>query len=338
MSSGGPLFRRAGIDPVVSFAAIIDWHDEGASIAATAEHFRRIGVEVVTVLDRRLAGRAGGPAGIQGNGHHWVIAVAKPLGDEDIDRLRLALGAASAADWVLFAEEGDRWLPASGTLHGLAGLDEAEMLDVPRYMVMLGPDGPAMADQPTPEEYASAFVWSQPFADITAHLDESPTAAWTEGRLIPGRMVRPSVLTRELGAPARPEAAVAPERRVFARDVVVAHSPYRTFEQFARSAGRTFAAMAGARSTAPDGIGTHEDWERQVHTTTSLGRLKSRQAVRSVAAVLSQPIPSFPSEDAYLAAISASEPWLSLAAGICVAEGVGEVGRSSTWPPSTARL
>ena len=92
---------------------------------------------------------------------------------------------------MLFVDADEFWLPASGSLHDLRDLADADVLTVRRYNVALGPDGPLIPPELPTSAYEDALLWARP----------------TGGCLSPGGRGRSPALDPR---PARAEGARAP--------------------------------------------------------------------------------------------------------------------------------
>ena len=97
----------------------------------------------------------------------------------------------TGADWAIFLDADEYWIPASGSLRECAALETADILSVPRFNVPLGATGPAMPNRLVPGRYDELLLLVKPIPNFHAYLKQNPESPWIEG--VPDRkpMARP---------------------------------------------------------------------------------------------------------------------------------------------------
>ena len=228
------------------FAAVVGVKDEVELIAHCIRHLRRIGVGAIRVLDsgsrdgtlERLASVAGPDLTVT---HH---------SDQDPDaaawtRTASRLARESDAEWVLFLDADEFWIPAGGSLHSIAGLDTHDVLVVDRFNVPLDAGGLLTANRKLPTEAAGLELIVRSLPGFRGQMEKNPDLPWI--RIVPAAkvMARTSRIRHVLdGFHEIVPTAGPPLRRGRAPEVLVAHVPYTTLPRFAakvRNIRRIFA-------------------------------------------------------------------------------------------------
>ena len=97
----------------------------------------------------------------------------------------------------------------------------------------LGPAGPLCPPDPGPGHYDEVLVYVDAAPDWRAHLEANPTTPWSSGVPMPKVIARRDVIEGFVDGMhdvlGRPDL-----RRTRARDTLIAHLPFTTFERFAR--------------------------------------------------------------------------------------------------------
>ncbi len=217
-----------------TFAAVLGVKDEVELVAGCIAHLRAIGVDTIRVID---SGSTDGTVElIQGPLAGPDLALVHHS-DQDPDsdawsRTASALGRESGADWVLFLDADEFWIPAGGTLQSICGLAELDVLTVDRFNVPLDALGLRTPDRGLPSgPDLELIVDSLP--DFRTRMEQDPRLPWI--RIVPD----PKVMARAgrighvmdgfhdiLPSPG------PPLRRACADDVLVAHVPFSTLPRF----------------------------------------------------------------------------------------------------------
>jgi dTDP-4-amino-4,6-dideoxygalactose transaminase/aminoglycoside phosphotransferase len=314
------------------FAAFLGTKDEVDILPRTIENLRRIGVSSIIVFDRGSTdGTLDYLAAAEREGDIWVINRDLPDRDRPGRGIGSELAKSADADWIVFLDSDELWLPRSGSLQDLEDLDAADILSVRRYNVVLGPDGPLLPTGLTVPEYDHVVLHAEPIPDPQAHLGRHPEAPWIRGSLEPKVMVRPGAIA--IMQPGQHDLDTAPGRwrRAIASDLIIAHVPFRSWELFERRAENVRRAIAADPGLFSSGMGwqwvrwaralddgrAREEYERQVLDDQELARLRVSGVVRSAAEVLSRSMPVHASADEYLASVQRAEPWVTAAVRVC---------------------
>jgi hypothetical protein len=145
-------------------------------------------------------------------------------------------------EWILFVDSDDFWIPASGRIQNTAGLDDADLLDVPLFQMppIRERDGSIRAVDVVDD--GSLMVASPILMDaeyLTRHPDSAIIRAGGSKVL-----VRPEFVG-EVGRGAHDIAARAAEpRRSTPDDLVIAHAPFTSMQRFRTKVERIRARLA----------------------------------------------------------------------------------------------
>ncbi len=324
---------------MTKFGAILGTRDEIDILPAAIEHLRRIGVEMIWVLD---GGSTDGTleylaqAESESPGDLWLWHSDPSVAYSHWYRLALDLACAQGVDWLLITDCDEFLLPRSGSLHSLPDLAEADMITVLRYNVILGAQGAAMPDLLVPEAYDEVLVHAQPFRRAREHFGEDQEARWIEAAQEPKVLLRPAVFESLIAGhhnvvSTRPE----PWRRVIARDAIVAHAPLRSLDRFRAKVSNIRESLADypdffdqdrgwhwSRWGDADDDGIRAEFSRQCTSEKRLASERESGAVRSVREVLDTAIPAYRSQLAYDEAVHRYQPWVMAAANVCRIEGI----------------
>jgi glycosyltransferase involved in cell wall biosynthesis len=207
--------------------------DEVELIAPAIEHLERIGVDHLLVCDM---GSTDGTWEVleQHRGEDVeLLQLSNSDNGEEWDRANLALVRDAPADWVLFLDADELWLPPGGSLRECADLAENDVVVVDRHNVPLGGEGPLCPPNPGPDKYDEVFVYIDAPPDWRAHLEGNPTAPWISGVPLPKIIARRDVI--EGFAAGMHDVRGRPDlRRSKACDTLIAHLPFTTLERFER--------------------------------------------------------------------------------------------------------
>ena len=320
------------------FAAILGTMDELDILPTAIEHLRRIGVSLIMVLDYGSTdGTLEYLVEAEAAGDIWLWHPSREDPTEVWGFIRAELARVSGADWVLFLDSDEFWLPASGSLHDLPELDDADVLSVMRYNVVLGSDGPQLPSRLGPSGYRDTLIYAQPIRDFATYMEKHPATPWIQGQLEPKLMARPqAIAATHAGDHSLDVRSGTRWRHAVASRVLIAHVPFRTLERFERRSSNVRDAISLVPDRYTDGIGwqwvryarmadagqTREEFERQILSDNELQALRVANVVRSVSDVFEQLIPVLTTEQEYLDMVLRAQPWLSLAGLACRLEGI----------------
>ncbi|WP_428311670.1 glycosyltransferase family 2 protein [Hydrocarboniphaga sp.] len=220
-------------------AALVGVKDEVELIDRCIAHLRRIGVGQIVVFDanstdgtiERLQQHAQAGA-LQ----YFVIDDRQPDAMQQVNQISRQLLGASDAEWVMFQDADEFWLPASGDLRdGLAG-HRADVLSVRRFNVPVTDAGVLLPDSLEPARYRELQLFAKPVRDLRKRLqDQEDNMAWIRdvprGKVIARRRVIGGVALggHDVIVPPQIEAS-----RACPLDVLIAHLPFTTATRFAR--------------------------------------------------------------------------------------------------------
>jgi hypothetical protein len=227
----------------MKIAACLGVKDEVELIAPMLAHLASIGVEHVVARDARST-----------DGSAELLAEAERAGgldlvsydDQDPDpdayvrRVQLCMDRARAAgaDWMLFCDADEFWLPATGRLQDCRAFQQVDILNVPRWNVALFDDGVSMDLPPRVADYDRIFLHQGTGETGEARKDRllaDPTAAWIATQPEPKVAIR---LDRGIQVTPGEHRAVPPEGvRLKGRrppDLLIAHLPFSTVTRFER--------------------------------------------------------------------------------------------------------
>jgi aminoglycoside phosphotransferase (APT) family kinase protein len=318
--------------PDVSVAAILGTMDDLDILPLAIDHLRAIGIRAIIALDfGSMDGSLDYLYEAEAEGDLWVIRAERSGG------MRKHLARALDADRVIFLDADEFWLPATGWLPDLADVRECDVLTVMRFNVVTGADGPMMPKRLGTASYDDVLLHAQTIPALYRHMQEHPDAAWVEGQLEPKVLARPEAITRL--HPGAHDVHVVPGhdwRRGIASQVLIAHLPFRSHEQFERKAVNVTAAIERKPEWFTHSQGwqwvrwaelhragrLREEYERQVVRPEQLHEMRSSGRVRSVADMFERPIPAYSSEQDYERATRRSQPWIIAGGVACRREGI----------------
>ena len=290
--------------PRARVAAHIGVLNEAAMIRPCIDNMRRIGATDFVVFDLNSTdGTRDILAGMEGDD---LRVIDFPAGGTDKLLMEMATRAIndSPADWCVLMDADEFPMPRGGDIAAILGRSKADLIELPRYNVALGPDGLRMPLPPRgPGDHARTDLLVESAAATRAQIEADPTLAWL--RVVPapklavrsGRIAR---LARGMhNARPRPGQSL---RRVRSRNIVIAHAAltdYPRFREKVASIRRTFEAYGGEMSkrfgwhwrrwVALDDAGRlREEFERSFLTAETLETLRGEGAIKSAAAWLAE--------------------------------------------------
>jgi glycosyltransferase involved in cell wall biosynthesis len=278
------------------FAAILGVKDERELLPHCMAQLARIGVDRVFAID----------CGSSDGSVEWLEAHAgdrlqfvrhddrDPDAADQWERLNLRLARDSGADWVLFLDADEFWIPAGGFLRDCASLADHDVLQVHRFNVPLGPRGACLGagDPPGPADALSLIV--APVPQFRARLASHAGLPWIRGEPVPQVMARPErIAGLAVGGHDIAGADGGPLRRATPADLLIAHLPFTSAARFERkleNIRRIFAvhdAFYGPDLAwhwrrwleLPDPRAVHEEFARQRFDEATLAALRAERIV-----------------------------------------------------------
>jgi glycosyltransferase involved in cell wall biosynthesis len=284
----------------VKIAAILSLKDEAELLEACIGNLRRIGVDHIIGFD---AGSTDGSLRIMERHRARGGFEIFPIDDRDPDpgrwnREQRRLALESDADWILFLDADEFWLPATGSLRDCADLDGADVIRVPRYNVPLGEHGPLA---PPPERFDLLHSVHLLVERAAPPLADALPGSWLLNVPVPKVMVRRVCI----GAITDAGHDIVPPpgktlRRAVPRDLLTAHLPFSTLSRFARKVENVQRMMPANDAYFVKNRASHwRDWcalgdadavraefERQVLPAETIARCRAAGILRSAGELL----------------------------------------------------
>jgi hypothetical protein len=221
-------------------AAYLGVKDEVELIERSIAHLRRIGVEYIMVCD--VSSTDGTAEILQAMEADDLQVVTLPDSSND-DRgpesenwfaESFKIYREAPADWVMFLDADEFWLPATGDIRDCAAFAAADVVEVARMNVVLGPDGPMMPDDLSPTRYEDVKLLSQGLGNMQSRMQRTPDLAWIRGRVTPKIMARPRLMSGIGMGQHSTTNAPGELRKARAADVMIAHVALSTYSRFSR--------------------------------------------------------------------------------------------------------
>ena len=317
--------------------------DELDVLPRCIDHLRQIGVEEIVVTD--VGSTDGSREYVRSQeraGDVWLLEETRRKIPGVRRHLFEELGRAIDADFVLFMDSDEFWLPRGGDIRvALEGMD-ADIISVPRYNVVLASDGLAWPSDPTPLTDHDMLVWAQTTRDIFEVVQRDAEFPFIRGVNEPKVIVRPAALgTLHVGTHYVTGNDAGPWRHAVASDMIIAHAPFRTLERYemrSRNAARAVARLPWFYSGGTgwqfrilaDEVGTgtsRQGFERQRTSDEDLSALRERAVIRTPREIMDEPVPVFATLADERSAGLAAQPWLGVAAAALEAHGVEPIGK-----------
>jgi hypothetical protein len=251
MSEEGPAalgFDRTGelatgmpkADPELRIAAYLSVKDESEIIAHTIAHLRAIGIDYIIACDiSSTDGTTDLLRAYESDDFKLVTMSDAAVGsqaptDETWFEQSFKQFRDAPADWIIFLDADEFWLPASGNLKACSALRVADIVTVKRLNIVLGPEGPLMPRALTPQHYGEVLLYAGTIANNRQKMKTGDNDSWIRGAVMPKIMARKGKIR---GLTPGMHDAVVPKgdniRRAVADDLLIAHLPLSTIERFA---------------------------------------------------------------------------------------------------------
>lgn len=189
-------------------AAHIGVLNEAQVIRPCIEHLRRIGVSDIVVFDLNSTdGTREILAGMEGPGF-TVVDFPEDGTDRQLMQMAQQSLRDSLADWCILMDADEFPLPRGGDIAGILGRSRADLVEIPRFNIALGPDGLRMPLPPQgPRDYARIDLFIDPEHGARSRIETDPTMTWLRAVPAPKIAVRPGQdLARGAGDAQRPSA------------------------------------------------------------------------------------------------------------------------------------
>ena len=286
----------------MKIVATRDVKDEAELIEGTIAHLRAIGVDHIIAFD--FSSTDGSFELLQAHRsdeNFWVVPLDNMIADEfqTWARALVALVKSTKADWAIFLDADEYWIPASGSLKDCAALASADVISLNRFNIALGRDGPMMPNELRPQHYEDLLVIAKSVED---YPEGNPDLPWIWAKAEPKVMARPKrIRGLDHGAHDVFPLDATRLRRATADDLFIAHLPFTTRSRFHRKVEnirRTFSVHDAffGKSLAwhwrrwlklADQGRLDEEFDRTVLDVGTLSTLRTQGAIRSAAEIFS---------------------------------------------------
>ena len=286
----------------MKIVAMLGVKDEVELIRPCIDHLRSIGVDLIVACDSGSA-----------DGTRDLLDACGPSDDLQIVDLdlphdqkrakKLALARDAQADWVMFLDADEFWLPRDGALKSCRGLADADVLVVERFNVPPTPQGPPIGAHLSPAGYDQLLLCIQKIpafhATWTRHLD----VPWLLGAdILPKVLARTDVIRAVNAGGHTVEPSRGALQQVRARDLLIAHVPFSTFPRFERKVANIRNRLCTHPEFFADNTAWHwqrwaslseagrlrEEFERQLLDEGQIARLRETGVIGTAAAWFAQ--------------------------------------------------
>ena len=286
----------------MKLAALVGVKDEAELIGTCVSHLRNIGIDQIVVSDYGST-----------DGTLDVLEAQRRVGDVSVTHVdpaaitdygtwsarELMLAEQTGADWIVFLDADEFWIPASGSLRECRHLAEADVLVVERFNVVLTSQRLLMPVDLAPANYGDLLLFTRWAVHFKAYVEAHPEEPFIT--VMPGAkiMARPRAIGTVAPGHHDMEPSGAHVRRIAATDLLIAHVPFSTAGRFARKLENIRAEIVQhpayfsgelawhwrrwAKMTGPGEI--EQEFGRQVLDDWTLELLRRASSVRSAAEV-----------------------------------------------------
>ena len=232
--------RRAAADPVPRIAAQLGVKDEVEIIERSIAHLRAIGVDHIMVCDMSSTDGTAEILEKYTSDDFRVLslpesAISQNVAFEDSWQYHNVQRSKNApADWVIFLDADEFWIPATGSIRDCEALANADVVSVNRFNIVLGSEGPLWPSDFETSSYHELQLLVEGVADLRKRMQEDPEIPWIRGEMESKVMARPKVIGGVAnGLHDVVEIGTSP-RRAAANDLLIAHLPFSTRSRFNR--------------------------------------------------------------------------------------------------------
>ncbi len=215
--------------------AFLGVKDEVELIESTIIHLRSIGIDFIVITDLNSKDGTAEILDRYKSETCWVIQLGETPGPEAESQLATEYLDRTNADWAIFLDADELWLPLTGNLKECEALVSSDVISVDRYNVPLLRTGPVMPTTVVPERYNDLMLYVEPIQHFYKTIYENPEIPWNQGVPMPKVMVRASVFGKlTVGAHDVVACEGIEVRRAKASDVIIAHIPFSSLTRFSR--------------------------------------------------------------------------------------------------------
>jgi glycosyltransferase involved in cell wall biosynthesis len=218
--------------------AVLSVKDEAELIERTIQHLQEIGVDLIIGCDMNSTdGTYEALQEHKSDKNFWVFRLDDQLADDfqTWSRANTALVRSAEADWAIFLDADEYWIPVSGSLKDCTTLTETDVLTVDRFNIPVSADGPLMPSKLAPKYYNDLLLATEVVDDLRLHMRNNPAAVWIRAKAEPKVMARPEQIEGlALGGHDIVAAHARLLRRRTPNDLIIAHLPFSTRSRFRR--------------------------------------------------------------------------------------------------------
>lgn len=244
-------------------AAHIGVKDEIDLLPHCIAHLRTIGVEEFIVCD--MASTDGTRDYLQGQeGDGFRILDSSNAEPAEVWRQRNAAAIRECrADWVLAIDADEFPLTMSGDLREVLTGMEADVVRIPRYNVVLGPQGPCLPIPCSPSSLDVVELIVKAPEQFQQRLAEDPNLPWIRFVPLPKVAVRPSMVAKIQDGMHDIVAVEGKKlKRATATNILLAHVALSTFSRFKQKMQNIREVFGHHEGKLAPGFGWH--WRRWV--------------------------------------------------------------------------
>ena len=287
-------------------AAIVGVKNEDTLIDQCLRHLFDIGVDTVVVEDygstdatlRRVAQWPSAKVAVR----HFDES--RNLDLQAWGRHEAELARRTGADWVLFLDADEFWLPRNGSIRELLSQSGGAGLAFERFNVVLRQEQPWTPAILRSERFPDLLLYADRTENLRAELDSGSGRSWITAVPLPKIAIRPGFIDEIM--PGHHGARVLsrrPEALPVSRDCVIAHLPFTDYDRFRHKVSgiRTSLEQQAAYHTGDvawhwrrwaeleDESQLEAEFQRQQINEAALQRLRNKGVIVSVTSLLSPP-------------------------------------------------
>lgn len=282
-------------------AAHLSVKDEIELLPQVIAHLRAIGVDHIIAVDHESTdGTAEFLESCRGDDFWFETMSDSAPGDAWLEK-NLALAKLAKADWMLFQDADELWLPATGNLKDCVTATDADLLCVDRFNVVLADAGACLSWPVTPANNDQLLMFVKPIPDFFNVPLEQQAAPWIVRVPMPKILARPDRLgTLDNGMHGARGVGGVPLATYVPVDLVIAHLPFTSRGRFRRKVENIQKLMAMHDDYFGSGMarqwrrwrdiaiagGIDDEFDRQRLCVEDMQRYRANGTIRSASEML----------------------------------------------------